>query len=645
MATKKRKRQTTTKKTNTRKKQNGTDIDFAVVSMIIISILLAVLIYTNSGYIGKTLSPFLGGIIGWMKYIVPIGTFAIAINLACEKRQALSPKLIQYGIFLMSIAVIMCIYQMSIGNIDVNGEFAKVLKESYELGQKNIGGGAIGAIIAIPIISLLGTTGAVILSIGVAILLLIFMFGIHPSKIIANTAQNIEERRQKAKEYYEDEEEDEEEEEILETVPKRINKKEAKKNNSKHSIDIPLDDEININLNGENRKYDHTNDDLFPEKMSEKKKSKKGIDIDLFDDENKISSPNEIEANLFKDKKKESTPNELEANLFKTEEPVKEDKSKEVLVLEHAITVEDENYEFPPIELLSLGEAKTLKGGKKAIADNATNLQKTLYSFGVSAKVENVSVGPAITRYELKPAEGVRVNKIANLADDIALNLAAESIRIEAPIPGKQAVGIEVPNKEREAVHLRDILETSTFIDYNSNLAFALGKDVAGNEVVTDIAKMPHVLIAGSTGSGKSVCINTLITSIIYKAKPSDVKLLMVDPKVVELSVYNGIPHLLIPVVTDPKKAAGALAWAVQEMVNRYSLFAGKGVRDIKGYNSAIEKEGSAEKLPQIVIIIDELADLMMVAAKDVEDAICRLAQMARAARNASCNCNTKTIC
>ena len=249
--------------------------------------------------------------------------------------------------------------------------------------------------------------------------------------------------------------------------------------------------------------------------------------------------------------------------------------------------------------------------------------------------MENVSVGPAITRYELKPAEGVRVSKIANLADDIALNLAAETIRIEAPIPGKQAVGIEVPNKENEVVHLREIIESDAFQNHKSKLAFALGKDVAGEGVVTDIAKMPHVLIAGATGSGKSVCINTMIASIIYKAKPSEVKLLMIDPKVVELSVYNGIPHLLIPVVTDPKKAAGALAWAVQEMVNRYSLFAAKGVRDIKGYNESLDKEEGEEakaKLPQIVIIIDELADLMMVAAKDVEDAICRLAQMARAA-------------
>ena len=221
---------------------------------------------------------------------------------------------------------------------------------------------------------------------------------------------------------------------------------------------------------------------------------------------------------------------------------------------------------------------------------------------------------------------------IANLADDIALNLAAKSIRIEAPIPGKQAVGIEVPNEESEVVHIRDILQTDEFKEHKSKLAFALGKDVSGDAIVTDIAKMPHVLIAGATGSGKSVCINTLIASIIYKAKPSEAKLVMIDPKIVELSVYNGIPHLLIPVVTDPKKAAGALAWAVQEMENRYTMFASKGVRDLKGYNEVIEKEDNFGKLPHIVIIVDELADLMMVAKGDVEDAICRLAQKARAA-------------
>ena len=334
---------------------------------------------------------------------------------------------------------------------------------------------------------------------------------------------------------------------------------------------------------------------------------------------------------LGMENKQRVEPDYIEGNLFKKEEEKKEEKVKEVLQLEHAVAVEDEHYEYPPVELLSKGTKKALKGGAKALTDVATKLQKTLYSFGVQAKVENVSVGPAITRYELKPAEGVRVSKIANLSDDIALNLAAETIRIEAPIPGKQAVGIEVPNTEKETVHFRDVVESDAFQDSKSKLSVALGKDVAGNMEIADIAKMPHALIAGATGSGKSVCINTIITSIIYKAKPSEVKFVMVDPKVVELSVYNGIPHLLIPVVTDPKKAAGALAWAVQEMDNRYNVFAEKGVRDLKGYNALAEKEGIGT-LPQIVIIIDELADLMMVAAKEVEDSICRLAQKARAA-------------
>ena len=344
----------------------------------------------------------------------------------------------------------------------------------------------------------------------------------------------------------------------------------------------------------------------------------------------------QLTINMLEQEKKNKNSNSnnddyIENNLFKQEEEKKEDKKKEVLQLEHALVVEDEHYEYPPVELLSKGK-KASRGSAKMLADTAAKLQKTLYSFGVSAKVENVSVGPTITRYELKPAEGTRVSKIANLADDIALNLAAETIRIEAPIPGKQAVGIEVPNKEKEAVHLREVIESSEFENNKSKLSVALGKDVAGKTIIADIGKMPHVLIAGSTGSGKSVCINSIITSIIYNAKPSEVKLVMVDPKVVELSVYNGIPHLLIPVVTDPKKAAGALAWAVQEMDDRYNKFAQKGVRDLKGYNKAIEKENENAKLPQIVIIIDELADLMMVAAKEVEEAICRLAQKARAA-------------
>lgn len=290
-------------------------------------------------------------------------------------------------------------------------------------------------------------------------------------------------------------------------------------------------------------------------------------------------------------------------------------------------------YIFPPIQLL--GEDPQNGGGdsKAELLANAKKLETTLKSFGVEAKVIQINKGPTVTRYELSPSQGVKVSKIVNLADDIALNLAASGIRIEAPIPGKAAVGIEVPNRETQSVYLRTVLESEAFREHPSRLAFALGEDIAGNPVVTDIAKMPHLLIAGATGSGKSVCINTLITSILYKAKPDEVKLLLVDPKVVELSVYNGIPHLLIPVVTDPKKASAALNWAVREMLQRYNDFAANGVRDIKGFNAMMEEKGDPKgKMPQIVIIIDELADLMMAAPGEVEDAICRLAQMARAA-------------
>ncbi len=294
-------------------------------------------------------------------------------------------------------------------------------------------------------------------------------------------------------------------------------------------------------------------------------------------------------------------------------------------------------YVFPPIELLKQGERS--KGDSvQLLKETALRLQQTLQNFGVKVTVTDISQGPAVTRYELQPEQGVKVSKIVGLADDIKLNLAATDIRIEAPIPGKAAVGIEVPNKENSMVALRDLLESKEFKQFPSNIAFAVGKDIGGQVVVTDIAKMPHMLIAGATGSGKSVCINTIIMSILYKADPADVKMIMIDPKVVELSVYNGIPHLMVPVVTDPKKASAALHWAVAEMTERYKKFADLNVRDLKGYNKAVEggktsPEGEAlQKMPQLVIIVDELADLMMVAAGEVEESICRLAQLARAA-------------
>ena len=609
-------------------KKQATRLDIAIVGLFILSILSAVLIYTKSGIIGIKLTEVLGGLMGIIRYVIPVGIFAVSIKLASEESRELNYKLAQYVIFLIAIATLMSTFQISSGELIPNKEFTEVIKDGYNIGTTGVGGGAIGAAIAVPLVNLLGVVGAIILSIGVAVLLIVFMFGINMSEIVQNAVEKSQERKQERYEARQMERQERLErmqnrqlrtnEQMIENENKKY--KQLEKNKQEKQAD-ELENQIKINFGGhiieENdnknmRKYDHSQDDLTPLTKETKKR--------LFGSKKEIETKEEIQ------------PDVIENNLFKKEEEQKEEKTKEVLQLEHAMVVEDEHYEYPPVELLGKPHKKALKGGAKALTDTASKLQKTLYSFGVSAKVENVSVGPAITRYELKPAEGVRVSKIANLADDIALNLAAETIRIEAPIPGKQAVGIEVPNQEKEMVHLREVLESDEFEDSKSKMSVALGKDVAGKVIIADMAKMPHTLIAGSTGSGKSVCINTIITSIIYKAKPSEVKLVMVDPKVVELSVYNGIPHLLIPVVTDPKKAAGALAWAVQEMDNRYNLFAQKGVRDLKGYNALVEKEEGVGKLPQILIIIDELADLMMVAAKDVEDSICRLAQKARAA-------------
>ncbi len=620
-----RRKKKNSNKTSNNKKSTGLNIDLVVIILFVISILLFILIYGEKGVIGEILSPALGGIIGFIKYLIPIGFMALAICTAKDDKSYITSKIIQFAVLLSCVAATMSIYQISKGIINPKLEFDDVIEVAYDLGVKNIGGGTVGAVIAYPLIKLLGMFGAAITTAGIVVVLCVFTFGLHPSEFFLDIMDEANVRREKR------------DEEVLARREQRMADRRERMNGniqldlldnnsqkSKTTLSNFDEDEITINLNGTEQKTEKTKGKLasiFGKNKTEEK------------------NPDVIEANIYKNTAKaqeEKSQNAIkEDNLFTVEEEQKESKTKAVLQLEHTVSIEDENYEYPPTSLLGKSSKKVSKTGAKALTEKATQLQRTLHSFGVSAKVENISVGPAITRYELKPAEGVRVSKIANLADDIALNLAAESIRIEAPIPGKQAVGIEIPNKEKESVPLRDVIESDEFEDNNSKLTIALGKDVAGSIVLADIAKMPHVLIAGSTGSGKSVCINTIITSIIYNAKPSEVKLVMVDPKVVELSVYNGIPHLLIPVVTDPRKAAGALAWAVQEMDNRYNLFAAKGVRDLKGYNAAVEHAQGTEnagKLPQIVIIIDELADLMMVAAKEVEDSICRLAQKARAA-------------
>ena len=582
------------KKSKNKKKQLKLNTDMKVILLILLGIILAILIYGNSGYVGNFLNEILGGMVGIFKYLVPIVPFISAIYMVSNNKEDLLSKIIPTSIIMLCCLATMTLYQILNNALEYNIQFSEIIDRAFYLGKWNKGGGIIGILIAYPLVKLFEPIAALIIILGIAVIVAVFVFGLKPSEHISNIVNKVENGR-------------------------KVNRNDENQNANSHKKHSVIQEDLGDVAYSKPETARERKQREKEERRREALKVDEQLTINMLEQEKKNKNNNS------------NNDDYIENNLFKQEEEKKEDKKKEVLQLEHALVVEDEHYEYPPVELLSKGK-KASRGSAKMLADTAAKLQKTLYSFGVAAKVENVSVGPTITRYELKPAEGTRVSKIANLADDIALNLAAETIRIEAPIPGKQAVGIEVPNKEKEAVHLREVIESSEFENNKSKLSVALGKDVAGKTIIADIGKMPHVLIAGSTGSGKSVCINSIITSIIYNAKPSEVKLVMVDPKVVELSVYNGIPHLLIPVVTDPKKAAGALAWAVQEMDDRYNKFAQKGVRDLKGYNKAIEKENENAKLPQIVIIIDELADLMMVAAKEVEEAICRLAQKARAA-------------
>lgn len=413
-------------------------------------------------------------------------------------------------------------------------------------------------------------------------------------------------------------------------------KKETYENSDSVTTDVKLESPINIK---ENSDTDILNKDIESTILND------NIDEEVSNGNIESSEINEVTENSYTpvDSKENSytsvdaTDNTISTiNQAENEvNPVSFENHKEELTRE---------YVFPPIDILTQNKKSVLNNSDNSLQETAEKLETILKNFGVNVKVTGYSRGPAVTRYELLPELGVKVSKIVNLSDDIKMNLAATDIRIEAPIPGKTAIGIEVPNKNKAVVGFRELIETSEFKDANSKISFALGLDLAGNIVVSDISVMPHLLIAGATGSGKSVCINTIIMSILYKARPDDVRFIMIDPKVVELSVYNGIPHLLIPVVTDPKKAAGALRWVVNEMMNRYKLFAENKVRDIKGYNEKIvdgkitkvingeNVSISVKKMPKIVVIVDELADLMMVAAKDVEESICRIAQLARAA-------------
>ncbi len=635
-----------TRKKSTKKQKQSVKFNVQSHILILVSFLIIAFVYFKQCKIVYVGSLALGGIFGFIKYFLPVAMLIFTIFMIAENEKKVTSKVFVFFLFFLMINIVLSTYQISNGNINPTDKMSDILSKGYELGTRDIGGGAFGTLFAVPAVRGIGAIGTSILCFGIMLIIIIIAFKINVVGDVIEFKENLSEHRARNKEL------------AIQNEKKtqKLIKEQKIKEDSARPISSMSRDEVS-NQPKKNKgifsvftKYYDDNDVASIKKESAIMKNiANSTDVNYgdslvqndgnFEDEININLPlskssegsEQLEIPNMKTNTGRKTINKFDNNVEKNNK-ASEDVSPESLGLnDSTLNVAEDHYEFPPINILAdIGETEDGDIRKRILA-TSEKLRKTLQSFGVLAKVENVSVGPVITRFEIAPAEGVRVSKISNLADDIALSLEAESIRIEAPIPGKHTVGIEIPRKNKSVVGLKDIIESEEFDGAKSKLAFALGKDVAGDAVVTDIAKMPHVLIAGSTGSGKSVCINTLITSIIYKAKPSEVKLLMIDPKVVELSVYNGIPHLLIPVVTDPKKAAGALAWAVQEMVSRYSKFAEKKVRDIKGYNQQAEERGEPT-MPQMVIIIDELADLMMVAAKEVEDAICRLAQMARAA-------------
>lgn len=575
-----------------RKKKNEAqiNIDLTSIILIVLGIIFSVLIYSKDlGPVGLFVkSTFLGGLIGKLTVAVPIILIVLGIYVVFRDFSRLKIKTFQILLLVISVAALLTIIEYPY-DAEIRPEgFWKSIDSLYKLGTANVGGGLFGALLAMPLVEGFNKAVAYVIVIGLIVITTVYVTGITVSSIIIGIRDEIFSIIESHKK-----------EKVTIQNKSRRNSEKFKKIMDQTDI-VEAAEQLNFELGDEEEE----------------------------ENEEEVEASEEIEE---VSEEKEETKKKVK-ELFSKKKKVEEDNEPEELNLSHNMVEEYEEYEFPTTDLLTTTKHTGKDYSNKELKEIAIKLQKTLASFGVDAKVTNVTKGPTVTRYELQPNIGVKVSKILNLSDDIALNLAAKSIRIEAPIPGKSAVGIEVPNKSTETVWLRDIIESQEFENAKSKISFSLGKGIEGTPAIADIAKMPHLLIAGSTGSGKSVCINSIIMSLLYKANPSEVKLILIDPKVVELGVYNGIPHLLIPVVTDPKKAAGALNWAVQEMVNRYNLFASKGVRDIKGYNELLRRDGEEGVLPQIVIIIDELADLMMVAPNEVEDAICRLAQMARAA-------------
>lgn len=609
MATKKtnkKTKQNTSKKTSSNRQKNVDRADAIRVSEIAtvaVSVILFCLAIVSGNGVWNVLHNVYVGIFGMFAAIVlPLLTIVVTVIFSAKGDDAYgyTAKIVEAFVMVFILATFIHVVKNSTGDA-----FKETIINSYKSASFEFNGGFIGAVLGWLLLTL-GKAPAIIISVVLFIVDLLLMTGLTIFQFVAGAAKP-------AKVTYE---------KVAPAIEERIERRRMNKEN----IDVPLDTQP-------------------PEEEDKKPKSRKKkaassdeemtkVPKEIIDEINRENSNIEMLKNATsrKEEKKPKSIDEIvkDASEDKPNEK-KADKSKDFTVSKEAMESGINDYKLPSVELLSLPIKKSTADISGELKENAQRLIETLRSFNVNATITDISRGPTVTRYELKPAAGVRISKITNLADDIALNLAATHVRIEAPIPGKAAVGIEVPNTVKNTVSMRELIDTPEFYEQRSLLSAGIGKDIAGNCVYCDIAKMPHLLVAGTTGSGKSVCMNSIITSILYRAKPDEVKFLMIDPKQVEFSKYANIPHLLVPVVTDPRKAAGALGWAVSEMLQRYQKLSQVGVRDIEGYNKYVQKHEDMESMPKICIFIDEFADLMMAAPKEVEDSVCRLAQMARA--------------
>ena len=599
----------TNKKGTNKKNSKNENGDIKGIIYIAVGIILSVAIYTTWAGVLSTISRnIIYKMIGISAFILPLYLIYFGYYIIASKGNIEITRRV-FGLTLIIISIMLGCSTGSLNVLDVKEGFSETWLEIVKFG--GLHGGLLGHLITYPLSKLVGFVGSYILYLALISIGITLICDITLHDIVLMFKGKFNNKNTKVEVNNSKDEKNKEKVSLVDVIPKvEENEREDFINGINNKIKI-LDFMKNSSLD----------DSMLEASVDESKmKGDNPFNVEVFDEEKQEVNNQPI----FEEKhgKKEKLDNSVKDVVSKEiEESLTDDKKEEKV------------YVHPSVELLNINSKMKLKSeDKKELIENAGKLEGILNDFGVDAKVIQVTKGPSVTRFEIQPSPGVKVSKIVNLQDDIALGLAASGVRMEAPIPGKAAIGIEVPNSKQTAVFLREVLDSKEFKTTNKKLAFALGKDIAGKCVVGDLATMPHMLIAGATGSGKSVCINTLIVSLLYKYSPKEVRLLMVDPKVVELSVYNGIPHLLIPVVTDPKKAAAALNWAVNEMNKRYKLFADASVRNIESYNALFDKGLIKEKLPYTVIIVDELADLMMACPNDVEDYICRLAQMARAA-------------